>query len=394
MLGNKRKVALGAVAATVLIVLLGIGVARTEEGRHAEATIKIPAVEPNTVTVTPSQAQSLKVESVSFKEFADEREAVGYIDFNQERSVPVYSPWAGRINDIRVKAGDNVKKGEPLFTVDSPDLVQAESNLISTAGVLQLTDKALVRARQLAEFQGASQRDLDQALADQQTAEANYRAARNAVRQFGKSDAEMDKIVASRKTDGLLVITSAIAGRVIARNAAPGLLVQPGTVPAPVTVADVASMWMVANVSEYQLSRLRLGARVAVTLAAYPGRQFEGHIANIGATVDPATHTVAVRSEIPDPKHELLPQMLATFVIRMGEPIRSPALPLSGVVREGDGTMTAFVTKDGLHFERRAVTTGVVQNGQQQILAGLTPGEKAATDGALFLSNALALSVR
>lgn len=394
MFKNKRKVALASVGAIVLISLVGIGVARTEGEHRPDAAAEKPNAEANAVTVTEAQAKSLKVETVALKEFVDEREAVGYIDFNQERTVQVFSPWPGRIAQVRVKAGDNVQRGETLYTIDSPDLVQAESNLISTAGILDLANKALERARKLAEIEGAAQKDLEQAVSDQQTAEGNYKAARNAVRIFGKSEADIDRIVASRKTDGQLAIASPLAGRVTARNAAPGLLVQPGSAPAPVTVADISSMWMIANVPEYLLPRLQLGTPVSVAVAAYPGRKFEGRVANIGAAVDANTHTLAVRSEIRDPRHELLPQMLATFVMRTGEPMRSPALPQSGVVREGDGTMTVFVTRDGLRFERRVVKTGVAQNGLQQILEGVSSGEKAATDGALFLSNALALAVR
>jgi cobalt-zinc-cadmium efflux system membrane fusion protein len=394
MFGNRRKVLWCATVTAALIALLGIGMAWSEKGRHAETTVKKPAIDTNIVSVTSSQAEALKIEVVAEKEFADEHEAVGYIDFNQERMVQVFSPWAGRIGDIRVKAGDTVKKGEALFTVNSPDIVQAESNLISAAGILQLADKALMRARQLSSIQGASQKDLDQAISDQQAAEGNYQAARNAMRLFDKSDAEMDKIIASRKTDGLLTIVSPIAGRVTVRNAAPGLLLQLGSTSAPVTVADISTMWMIASVPEYLLSHLQLGARVEVTLVAYPGRIFEGRVTNISGAVDPNTHTVAVRSEIQDTKHELLSQMLATSMIRTSEPMRSPAVPMSGVVREGDGSMTVFVTQDGLRFERRTVKLGVAQNGLQQILEGLSPGEKVATDGAIFLSNALALSVR
>lgn len=346
------------------------------------------------VTLTDLQLKQVKVAPAALHDFAMQREAVGYVDFNQERTVQVFSPWAGRIKQVFVKAGDDVRQGAPLFSIDSPDLVQAESTLIATAGVLQLTTKVLDRAKKMLEIQASAQKDVDQALSDQQTAEANHKAARDAVRIFGKTDAEMDAIIASRKTGGELRVFSPIAGKVTARNASTGLLVQPGNAPAPVAVADLSTMWMVANITEYDLPMLKLGHEVIVTVPAYPGRKFAARVTNIAATVDPATHRIAVRSELHDPGHELRPQMLATFVIRTGEATRAIGVPAAGVVREGDGTMAVFVTRDGRRFERRAVQLGLAQDGLNEILGGVEPGEQVASDGALFLSNALALQTR
>jgi cobalt-zinc-cadmium efflux system membrane fusion protein len=107
--------------------------------------------------------------------------------------------------------------------------------------------------------------------------------------------------------------------------------------------------------------------------------------------VDPNTHRMLIRSDIDDPKHELRSGMFATFVIRTGEPVRSLAVPLSGLVREGDGTMTAWVTTDRRRFSQRTLTVGDRKDGYRQILDGLKPGELVATDGAVFLSNMLAI---
>jgi cobalt-zinc-cadmium efflux system membrane fusion protein len=99
---------------------------------------------------------------------------------------------------------------------------------------------------------------------------------------------------------------------------------------------------------------------------------------------------VLVRSEIKNPNHELRAGMFASFTIAVGDPVRSPAVPAAGVVREGDGTMTVWVTADRRHFTRRTVTIGQERDGYRQILRGVQVGELVATDGALFLSNALA----
>ena len=118
---------------------------------------------------------------------------------------------------------------------------------------------------------------------------------------------------------------------------------------------------------------------------------FKGKITTIGTTVDPNTHRTFVRSEILDPEHRLLAGMYANFVIEIGEPLRSTAVPSAAVVREGDGTMTVFVTTDGIKFVKRIVEIGLRQDGFVQILKGLKPGERIAADGAVFLSNILAL---
>jgi cobalt-zinc-cadmium efflux system membrane fusion protein len=127
-------------------------------------------------------------------------------------------------------------------------------------------------------------------------------------------------------------------------------------------------------------------------VSAYPDHLFEGHVTTIGLTVDPNTRRVLVRSEIKDPRHELWAGMFATFVIQTGNPIRSLAVPFAGVVREGDGTMVVWVTTDRRHFTKRVVKIGLQTDGYHQIVEGLQPGELVATEGALFLNNALAIA--
>ncbi len=403
---TKSAVIGGAVAAIAVFGLMFGFSARTqptslygpqpEQGSAAGG--KAPAVAgprgEEVVTLIPTQLQHVKVAPVEEKEFANRREAIGNIDFNQDRSVQVFTSYQGKIRNVFAKVGDDVEKGKPLFEIDSPDLVQAESTLISAAGTRKLTTKALERAKQLFEIQGIAQKDLDQAVSDQQAAEAAYKAARDAVAIFGKRPAEMDRIVEERKIDALLTVTSPIAGRITARNAQPGLLVQPGNAPAPFTVSDVSTMWMQAFVPETDSPLLHVGQPVQMNAMAFPGRVFSGTVTTIGATVDANTHRMMVRSEIKDPKHELRPGMFASFEIRTGDAVRSPAIAADGVVREGDGSMTAWVTTDRKRFVRRTVTLGKQQDGWVQIVDGLKPGELAANEGALFLSNAAALASR
>jgi cobalt-zinc-cadmium efflux system membrane fusion protein len=361
-------------------------------GRSANvaATDATAAPGPDSIDLSDSQLSAVKVEPVRIRDFPVEKEAVGSINFNQDLQVQVFTPYQGRIIALFAEVGNDVKKGETLFTIDSPDLLSAESTLIAAAGVLELTTRNLARLKDLYTTRAVSQRDLDQGVSDQQTAEGNLRAGRDAVRIFGKTDAEIDQIIADRKADPTLVVRSPIDGRITDRNAAPGLFVQPGSAPAPYTVADINTMWMLANVTEDDSPAFRVGQTVQVKINAFPGEVFDGTVTTVGSSVDPNTRRVLVRSEIKDPKHELRSGMFANFIITVGAPVRSPAIPLNGVVREGDGTQTIWVTADRRRFTRRTVQIGQQRDDYRQILKGVQAGELVATDGAIFLSNVLA----
>ncbi len=185
------------------------------------------------------------------------------------------------------------------------------------------------------------------------------------------------------------MVRSPIAGRVTARNAQPGLFVQPGSGSAPYAVADLSTKWMLANVPESDIPLFHEGNPVAVTVMAYAGRVFEGRVSKTYAAVDPATHRVTIRSEIADPRNDLRPGMLANFVIRVQAPVEATAVPMDAVVREGDGTMTAWVTADRRHFRQRMLRLGLHRDGRYQVLDGLQPGELVVTRGAIFLDNIL-----
>jgi cobalt-zinc-cadmium efflux system membrane fusion protein len=366
--------------------------ATTTANAEQSKTPSGPARDHDSIDLSDSQLASVKVEPVEDREFPVDKTAVGSVDFNEDMSVQVFTPYQGRIIALYASVGDDVKKGQTLFTIDSPDLLQAESTLIAAAGVLELTTRNLARLRELYKTLAISQKDLEQAISDQQTAEGNLRAARDSVRIFGKSDAEIDRIVAERTADPTLVVPSPINGRVTARSAAPGLFVQPANPPPPYIVADINTMWMLANVAENDSPAFRVGQEVKVRLGAFPGRVFDGRITTIGASVDPNTRRVLVRSEINDPRHELRSGMFGNFVISVGTPLHSPAVPLAGVVREGDGTQTVWVTADRRRFTKRTVKIGEQRDGYRQILEGLQVGELAATEGAIFLSNILAIA--
>jgi len=385
-------IAIGAATLACRNGLLGLKDGRAEQtGRQASTAAPDNSSEPDAVDLTERQATAVKFAPVGSRDFALRKTAVGTIDFNENMLVQVFSQYMGKIIKANFNVGDDVKQGDVLFTIDSPDLLQAESALLASAGVLELQKRTLARVTSLLKVGGMAQKDVDQSTSDQQTAEGNYKAARDAVRIFGKTDPEIDQVLQMRKLDSTLPVPSPISGRVVARSAAPGLLTQPGTTPAPYSIADLSTMWMIANVIETDAPAYKLGQEVEVTVPAYPDAIFKGHVTALGSTIDPNSHRQLVRSEIEDPRHLLRSGMYASFVIRVGDPVHSLAVPENGVVREGDGTVTVWVTGDSRHFVKRTVKTGLQQDGWVQILEGLRDNETVVTDGAVFLSNQLVL---
>jgi cobalt-zinc-cadmium efflux system membrane fusion protein len=250
---------------------------------------------------------------------------------------------------------ERTELGSVAFAED-PAIIQAESTLIGAAATLRLTRKELRRAQLLYTTQGVSGRELEQARSDEQSAAAALAAARIALRALGKSDAQIDRMIASGR------VNSPAAGRGITR-------------------------WVAANVFETDAPDIHVGEPVRVTVPAYPREVFTGSIRRIYAIVDPSQHRQTVRCEVTDRKGVLRPGMLATLEIATGAPVESLAIPADSVVREGDGTMTAWVTRDRRHFTQRLIKTGLREDGEVQILEGLRPGELVVTRGAIYLDN-------
>jgi cobalt-zinc-cadmium efflux system membrane fusion protein len=147
--------------------------------------------------------------------------------------------------------------------------------------------------------------------------------------------------------------------------------------------------WVTANISENNSPLLRTGQVVRVRVKAFPDRAYDGKVSRIYAIVDSNIHRQLIRCAVEDANDELRPGMLADVVIRVKDPAEATAIPAEGVVRESDGTMTAWVTNDGHKFTQRKIKIGLQTDGRYQVLDGLKPGETAVTEGAVFLSNIL-----
>lgn len=381
----------------VVAVLVAAGVGVWALGARHDKEVAAPLapiagkVQADVVRITPEQAAGFDVGAPQQHEFQRVRRAIGIIDFNRDHTTPVYSAQQGRIAQVLVKAGDEVKAGQTLYTVAVPEMAQAASTLISAAATLRAANETLHRAEALAKENSIAQKELQQAQADQQTAQAAYQAAQQGLRLFQLGDADIARIERERQVGRDIAVKSPMAGRVTARAAQPGLLVQPGGDPAPVTVSDVRTLWMVAEVPESEFRFFRLGQPVQVRVQAWPDKVFSGKLSYVADAVDADTRRFVVRAEVADPHRELRPQMTADFVITVAAPQTSVAAPAEAVVREGNGDDVVWVAVDsdalGPRFARRKVTRGQTADGLVQITEGLSGSERIARHNALFLSS-------
>jgi len=392
---------------------LGVGLTQTKGSSRERTTLTAsenvaesrPRSEADAVTVDELQAQRLRIEPVQLREFRDARTTVGRIAFNDDRTTAIYAPFQGRVLRLIAKAGDVLRPGSPLVTIDSPDLVQANADVIAASTAVQKAQNQVAQGERVARRQqllydggAAPYKDLEQADSDLRnaqhdlkTAEGQLEAARNRLRApFGKTDAEIAQIEATHDVDRVAQIASPIAGTVTGRKVSPGQFVRADNTDPMFTIADVSSMWLVANVTETDIPLIKVGQEVAVQVVAYPGEVFRARLTYVGASMDPAARRLTVRAEIANPDGRLKPDMFASFRIMTGVSTRSPSLPTAAVLRESDGTMTAWVTIDGKRLVKRTVKVGLQQDGFSQVLEGLEAGERVATESALFLGNVLA----
>src|SRR5262249_45871606 len=256
-----------------------------------------------------------------------------------------------RVTRLYAKIGDEVKRGDPLFEIDSPEVVQAQTDLIGAVhgldkarSQLGVTQRQADRQARLLADKATSQREAEQARNDHAAAESDYKtaegtltAARNRLRVIiGRDQGEVERVERERLINPLITINAPIDGTVIARKVGPGQYVRSDVADPLYSIADLSTMWLKANVPEAEISSIRVGQEIEVKVTAYPDRTFKARITAIGAASDTATRRIVVRSEIPNPDRVLKSEMFASFKIVTDEGGSSPAVPIESVIREGD----------------------------------------------------------
>ncbi|MBS0396731.1 MAG: efflux RND transporter periplasmic adaptor subunit, partial [Proteobacteria bacterium] len=346
-----------------------------------------PADPPGTFRPTAQQLKTLSIEPAATREIASVEVADGRIAVDPDRATPVYSPFTGRIVALRAAPGDVVARGANLATVEAAEFAQARGDLSTALAQERLTGTALERKRALYDSQGASLADVQQAEADRAAALAALGAARNRLAILGLSRAEVEALEHDAGGDARAALRAPIGGVVVDRQAGPGQYVQAGSGAPLFTIADTARVWVVGNVRESDAPAVRRGQAVEVRVPAWPGRVFAARLASVAATVDPATHRVAVRAELDNADGALKPEMLATLRIVTRSAAAAVAVPDGAVVYEGEQAHVWVVGDDG-RIGLREVRTGSRADGYVEVREGLRAGERVVTRGSLFIDRA------
>ena len=379
--------------AVLVIAAVAIAVAAALwlwHGRAAPAAEVVADTPTGMFRPTPEQLKTLTIETVASSRFSGADITEGRIAVNGDTTTPVYSPYSGRVTRIVAKPGDHVRRGAALAIIEASEFVQGQNDIATAAAQVRLAKATEERKHALFDARGGSLQDWQQAQADLASAETSLRAARNRMRILGKSDAQIDALQASHHMDSAAALTAPIDGVVIDRQLGPGQVVQSGGGNALFTLADLSSVWLVANVREEDAPLVRKNQPVEVTVNALPGRVFKASISFVAPAIDPNTHRLQVRAQINNADGSLKPEMLATFRITTSEATASPSLPEGAIVYDGDQPHIWIARDDpkGTLIGSRNVTVGHTADHQVQILSGLSPGERVVTGGSLFIDHA------
>jgi len=401
----------GVIAAVVLIVGTWLAVAATRtpgvdklaepeatQGRHEGARF-YPA---------PKQWAVLTTAPVTEVVFRSEHLTEGKIAVDEDRSTLVFSPYSGRVIKLLAKPGETVKAGQPLFTVEAPDMVQAQNDFIAAISNLNKTKSALELAKiveqqnkTLYDSRAGPLRDLQTAQATTRAAENDVRSAltslemtRNRLRILGMHDEEISKFSDSGDVSPQMTIYSPLAGTVIQRKVGPGQYVNTSSQNSSASdptfvIGDLSTVWLVAYVRESDAPNVHVGQAIHFTVLAYPNRVFPANISYVATSLDTGTRRLMVRATIDNSQHLLRPEMFASVTILTSEGDNSLAVPQDSIIYDGKAAHV-WVAHDDKSVERRDIKTGL-SNGQMiQVVEGLRKGESVVSKGSLFVDRAAA----
>lgn len=376
-----------------------------DEAKAAETTstasITAAPVSSQTVRVRVSQMTQLKIVKVEAAAIATKKAAIGQIAFNEDASTVIVSPFSGRVTKLIAGIGDTIERGAALFEIDSPEVVQAQTDLIAAVQAvgkaksqLALTQRAVARLAELLATKATSVREMDQAKSDLssaesdlKTAEGTLQGARNKLRVLvGRSEEQIAQIERDRIIDPYFTVTSPIGGTVVTRKVGPGQYVRSDSPEPLFSISDLTTMWLKASVPENDIPFVKVGQELEVVVPALRERVFSARITAIGAASDSTTRRVVVRSEIANQGMTLKAEMFASFMITTGTSSVLPIVPIESVIREGN-LATVWIEREAMVFERRKVELGVERGNRVQIVSGIAAGERVVGRGAIFVDN-------
>jgi cobalt-zinc-cadmium efflux system membrane fusion protein len=399
---------------TIAIVALLVGVAifvwpviGKNVADPAERARPMPSEEARGVfKPTKEQWAGLKIEPVGLLSFRPEQVTEGNIAVDDNLTTPVFSHYSGRVIKVIAMLGDVVEPGAPLFVIHASEFVQAQNDLITALANLQTARSQLSmaqttekRAHELYLAQGGALKDWQQAQTDLITVQNTVRAdeialhaVRSRLRILGKTDQEIASLEAepTQKLNAVATVTAPIAGTITQRQIGVGQYINSeanGATNPVFTISNLSTVWLIANVREADAPLMHVGEPVEVHVLAFPGRVFQAKISWVAPSIDPNTHRLSVRADVENPRGELKPGMFANFSIITGEAATAPAVPQRAIVYEGD-TARVWVAGDDGTIAAHSIRTGRIADGMVEVLAGVSPGEKVVTSGALFIDRA------
>jgi cobalt-zinc-cadmium efflux system membrane fusion protein len=387
-LSARHPRAIAMVACLVAVATIGVAVHVLHLFRSdASARESSPAAGNGSFRLSDDQLRSMTVESIVAQPFHSEENTDGKIAYNGDTMTSVYSQYSGRVIRLLAPLGAVVRQGQPLYELQASEYAQAESDLLSAVAQLKLSTATEQRRHAQYDAHGASLQDWQQSQNDLAAAQATLASVRNRLRILGKSDAEIDAIEADGHPDAKVAAVSPINGVVVDRQIGPGQYLQAGSSTPVYTVADLSTVWLVANVREGDATRVHVGQSVAVHVLAIPEREFSARLNYVGAAVDPATRRIPVHAVLDNSEHLLKPEMFAAFTIATSTDSVAPAVPQEAVIFEGPQARV-WVMQSGRDAVVRQVTLGRAHDGKYEVLQGVKAGERVITRGALFIDRA------
>ena len=372
-----RKNALA--AAAMVAVLLGTGCKSKPKEEKAAANTS----DPNIVTVTPVLAESLKFGTPQMADVNGTLQVAARVETDAQRIARVGSPVAGRILNLLVFEGQYVHAGAVLATLHSTNLSDTQFALIKASSQQQLAAAAERRAEQLVAADVIGRAELERRRAERLQASTEEASYRTQLLGLGMTETQIRQLETSRKLSADYPIVAPKSGTVLKREITIGQVVQPSD-PA-FTIADLSNVWITADVPEQEAGILKQEMDVEVRVPALKDLQLNGRLSFVSPIVDPATRTVEVRMDVPNPDGRLKPDELASMTFT-GRSDRKLTVPNAAVVRE-DNKDHIFVQIGPQRYILREVTLGEEENDRRVVLGGVTLAERIVTEGAFHLNN-------
>jgi len=316
----------------------------------------VPGLVPIELSLDRVQNIGVRTAPAILENLAPGLRAVGIVSADESRLARVHTRFSGWIERLEVATtGQKVARGQVLASLYNLELLPAQQEFLAARRWRSPANGAQARP------EGAG--------------ESIERDARARLELFGLSPAEIDEIAESRKPSRTVAVTAPIGGYVVSKGAIQGTFVQPGT--ELFEIADLSKVWVLVDIYEYDVGRVRVGQVAEVSVAAYPGERITGKVGFLYPVIDPSTRTLRVRVELDNRGMKLRPGMYAAAVIQL-DAARATVVPAEALVDTGEHQYV-FVVKPGGRFEPRAVKAGHRANDKVQILEGIAPGEVVVT---------------